>query len=177
MSSIRRSCLSAVLPLLHLELLGRLQELRECCDRWQADLQRPAHEVPTLRSLLDELRQIDSDFAELTIDWQARAVSASTEPVTLGGVDLGPFAVKFFWDRLGGGFNGLCFDVVALEPNPSGVHDGVTHPHVKHDKLCAGDATVPLQRALEQGRLAGRRRARVRLRRRAGRRALKRTLR
>src|SRR5205085_4706591 len=80
--------LSAVQALLHRELSARLQELRDCLGHWQADLGRPAPQVPALRTLLDELREIEADFADLSIDWQARAVSAGTEPVTLGGVEL-----------------------------------------------------------------------------------------
>ena len=46
------------------------------------------------------------------------------------------------------------FTVVAVTPNPSYANDNVTHPHVKNNKLCAGEAATPLKRALEQGRLA-----------------------
>ena len=67
---------------------------------------------------------------------------------------MGPFAIQFFWERLSGALNWRCFDVVALEPNPSGASEDVTHPHVRHGKLCAGDATAPLQKALGEGRLA-----------------------
>jgi hypothetical protein len=47
-----------------------------------------------------------------------------------------------------------CFDVVALDPNPAATNNLVTHPHVKDDTLCAGNAVKPLHLALDQGRLA-----------------------
>jgi hypothetical protein len=44
--------------------------------------------------------------------------------------------------------------VVALEPFPAESDNRVTHPHVKGQRLCAGDAETALRLAFEQGRLA-----------------------
>jgi hypothetical protein len=46
------------------------------------------------------------------------------------------------------------FQVVALDPNPAAANNEVFHPHLNGTSLCAGDALVPIQHALEQGRLA-----------------------
>jgi hypothetical protein len=43
--------------------------------------------------------------------------------------------------------------VVALDSNSARRNEDVTHPHVRSRQLCAGEATLPLQKALEQGRL------------------------
>jgi hypothetical protein len=110
--------------------------------------------APSLRFLLEELKQIEADFGGLTIDWKDKAVCATTESVALQHVELGPFAIRFYWLRLPRAFDSFCFDVVALEPNPPQVSDDVTHPHVKNNKLCAGDAIGPVKSALKQGRLA-----------------------
>jgi hypothetical protein len=103
---------------------------------------------------MQELGQLDADFGDLTIDWKTKAIIVETEPITLEDVYLGPFAIHFLWERLGDTPRYLCFDVVALEPNPSSVDEDVTHPHVRHQKICAGEATTALQTALDQGRLA-----------------------
>jgi hypothetical protein len=110
--------------------------------------------VPSLRFLKEELQQIDADFGGLTIDWMGKAICATTEPVTLKGVTLGPFAIRFHWERLPQAIDPYCFDAVALEPRSPAVNDAVTHPHVKNNKVCAGEAAGPIKAALEQGRLA-----------------------
>jgi hypothetical protein len=110
--------------------------------------------VPSLRFLFEELEQVDADFGGLTIDWRAKAICATTEPVTLKNVELGTFAIRFHWERLPRAFDPFCFDIVALEPRSPPDSDAVTHPHVKNNQLCAGDAVGPLRSALEQGRLA-----------------------
>jgi hypothetical protein len=43
--------------------------------------------------------------------------------------------------------------VEAVDPNPATNDEEVTHPHVKSNGLCAGDATVPIQAALQDGRI------------------------
>src|SRR5262249_50731533 len=83
-----------------------------------------------------------------------KLLSVTTEPITLEGVELGPFAIQLYWKRLAHDPGSRCFDICALEPNPAAGNDRVTHPHVKDSKLCAGEATLPIQKALEQGRLA-----------------------
>ena len=94
------------------------------------------------------------EFEEVQIDWDERFVGATTEPITLERVYLGAFAIRLHWERLARRLDAQCFDVVALDPNPAATDDRVTHPHVKDKTLCAGDATMPLKKALEQGRLA-----------------------
>src|SRR3978361_2087039 len=45
------------------------------------------------------------------------------------------------------------FTITALNPNPTGSSDEVTHPHVKDEQLCAGEATVPIAQGLVPGRV------------------------
>jgi hypothetical protein len=103
---------------------------------------------------VEELRQIDNDVGGLKIDFSQKFVSAVTEPITLKDIRLGPFAIQFYWGRLKQSADILCFDIVALDPNPAADNDDVTHPHIKKEKLCAGEASMPIKLALQQGRLA-----------------------
>lgn len=50
--------------------------------------------------------------------------------------------------------SGNVFRVIALEPNRAAPNESVTHPHVDDGRLCSGDAAVPLERALNVGRIA-----------------------
>jgi hypothetical protein len=106
-----------------------------------------------LRSLVAELRQLEAEFGNSRVDLKLKVLSATTDPITLNKVHLGAFSIDLFWDRLSAGANVYCFDVVALDPNPATAHSDVTHPHVKRKVLCPGEARLPMQHALEQGRI------------------------
>jgi hypothetical protein len=72
----------------------------------------------------------------------------------LEGVYLGAFALRLDLERLARRPGNSALDVVALDPCIPSCDESVTHPHVRDNRLCAGDATVPLARALAEGRLA-----------------------
>jgi hypothetical protein len=146
--------LTLILPELHQNLRARAQDLGGAVDELRRQLERPAPDVPTIPFLVAELRQVEDEFHGLRIDWKQKTIGATTEPITLRGVALGPFEIQLYCDRLTDLTSERCFDVVALEPNPPVANDRVTHPHVKDDTLCAGNATIPLLKALEQGRIA-----------------------
>ncbi len=110
--------------------------------------------VPDLRTFLAELKQLGDDFESVDVDCRARTITATAKPITLEGVYLGPFAIRLNWDRLLHSATSHCFVIDALEPHPAAANAEVTHPHVSHEELCAGDASRPLEHALEQGRLA-----------------------
>ena len=114
----------------------------------------PSCSAPDLRHLLEELRQLDDEFGDLRLDFKKKTLSVTTEAIELEEVYLGPFSIQFAWDRLAQKATSQCFEVVALDPHPAATNQAVTHPHVHGGSLCAGDALVPIQRALEQGRLA-----------------------
>ena len=46
------------------------------------------------------------------------------------------------------------YTIHALEPNPAEGRPEVVHPHVDRHRLCEGDASMPIRRALDDGRLA-----------------------
>ena len=124
------------------QLLGSLREV----------LTTSKHSVAPLASWLADVRQLEDEFDEVEVKWKDKIVRVVTEPITLGEVELGPFAIDLHWDRLGSTKGVHCFEIHALEPNPAQGRDDVVHPHVLKTDLCAGDAAVPLQRALDDGR-------------------------
>jgi hypothetical protein len=105
------------------------------------------------RSVLADLRELEEEFGGLDINLRARRLAVTTEPVELEWVHLGPFAIRLCWTRLQQNPGPLNFEIEALEPNPAASDETVTHPHVRRGVLCAGCATLPIRRALEQGRL------------------------
>lgn len=141
-------------PPLQARVLAILAEIEKAAhDAWLF-LRQSAPPVPSLAFLVAELRQVEDEFGELEIDLKERFVCATTEPIELEGIRLGSFAIRFYWQRLGHGSDTQCFDVMALHPNPAATDSRVTHPHVKSDRLCAGEARTTLAKALEEGRLA-----------------------
>jgi hypothetical protein len=136
------------------ELLTRTKALATAIDLLVARLRQGPPDVPGVRFLFDELHQIQADFGNLAVDWKAQAVYAVTEPITLKDVYLGPFALRFCWDRLPRIAGPACFEIVATDPHPADSNDEVTHPHVRRRGLCAGDGAMAVRLALDQGRLA-----------------------
>jgi hypothetical protein len=127
---------------------------RAALERIGQQMEEPAAIVPDLRCLLAELNQLYDEFGEIQVDLKRNTLSVTTEPITLEEVYLGPFAIELHWPRLLAVPSSHCFEIVALDPHPAATNDSVTHPHVNDGALCAGDAALPIQRALEQCRLA-----------------------
>ena len=133
--------------------------------RWQLDrlaqalpaLRRsvgPIGRPPNLADWVHELDALEAEFGRFETGERGMVLRVVTEPVTLEGIALGPFAVELVLARLGRDPGPSCFRIVALDSNPAVGREEVTHPHVSGEELCAGDATVPIQRALADGRLA-----------------------
>ena len=109
--------------------------------------------IPTLRDLLGELDQLDSEFGGWDYDNAVSELSVTTESIRLEDIDLGRFEVRL---RLGQPITQmmgrLCW-VEALEPNPAASNAEVTHPHVSGEAICVGDAGPELLHALHDGRV------------------------
>jgi hypothetical protein len=110
--------------------------------------------IPDVRTLLEEFDQLDAEFDGFRVDYRGHFLTVTTAPIELEAIYLGPFVITFDWRRLADGAGSRCFDIEALEPNRAAMNEEVIHPHVSHGILCAGDGALPIQRALEQGRLA-----------------------
>jgi len=141
-------------PQLRRSLLGLVQAVRNAVNQTSQQLQQPTPPVPDLRCLVEELRQLNDEFGNVEMDFKKKMIHVVTEPIELEDVYLGDFVIQLSWSRLAREAGSQCFEIVAQDPQPAATNDEVTHPHVRSGALCAGDATVPIQRALEQGRLA-----------------------
>ena len=130
-------------------LRGCSEAANEVRDRW---IERPP-EVPSLRDLLGELQQLGEEFGTPVLDDRKNFIAIQTKAIVLEGIYLGEFLIRLHWPRLAEKADSECFEVVAADPHPAGNNPNVTHPHVKNNSLCAGEATRPLALALEQGRL------------------------
>jgi hypothetical protein len=108
--------------------------------------------VPSVRELLAEFRQLQDEFPSVGFG-KGGELSAETEPVELEGIYLGPFRIVLDVAAMGEGKAVSGLRVVAMDPNPAGCNDEVTHPHVSGERLCAGDATAPINAAMAEGRI------------------------
>ena len=108
---------------------------------------------PSPRSLYEEVLALQREFPALRCDLDRphELLAVETERIVLQGIDLGPFEIRFACDPAVGL---LEYTVVALEPHPPATNEGITHPHVQGDVLCAGDAKYALRTALRDGRLS-----------------------
>src|ERR1035437_6974692 len=136
---------------------------REAITQWAAELisratelqgiasppGRPEH--PTLRDLVSELLQLEEEFDDVAFDPKSHTVTVCLEPVTLKDIYLGPFKVEL-------DLRSLCrreraYKVIAIDPHPASSNDNTTHPHVRDEELCEGDAKPGINSALRAGRL------------------------
>jgi hypothetical protein len=108
---------------------------------------------PRLSDIIEELHQIDQELGEYQFDLKERTISVVTEPITLNDTPLGPFEIKLSIDQIEKLYTNSPYRIIALESNPAGADDSVTHPHVNSERLCEGDGHVSIVKALEQGRL------------------------
>ncbi len=76
-----------------------------------------------------DLVALQAEFDEVSFDRRGRTISATTEPIELEGVYLGPFEIRLDWGDLAEG-RPHNYRVIALDANPSAANDSVTHPHV-----------------------------------------------
>lgn len=127
------------------ELIGQLYLL-------QANVKRQTEpvSVPSLRSILEDLRFLGEEFPEVEVDLRHAEITAITEPIILDSIELGRFAIILDWSASG---RPHPYRIVAQEPNPASSNDEVIHPHVTSDYLCEGEAEGAIRTALEQGRL------------------------
>jgi hypothetical protein len=106
-------------------------------------------DLPTQQVLYEELLALPNEFEDVVYDLRAETIEVKTAPITLEEIELGSFRIVISGKDI---VTGL-FEVIAVTPNPAVRRPDVTHPHVFNQRLCEGDATVPLQNALWDGRL------------------------
>jgi hypothetical protein len=130
----------------------RSQLARSC--RFLNEIAESLHEpltyrLPTQQLLYEELLALSDEFEDVEFDLREETISVNTKPISLEEIELGRFRVVLSGRDL---VTGL-FQDIAITPNPAVTRRDVTHPHVYDNRLCEGDATVPLQNALWAGRL------------------------
>jgi len=150
----RRHGLALIVPMLQAEMVACARHLRRQLERFEDHLESTPPKRFSVATIAADLRQLEAEFGAITVHRRQRAISVNTEPITLDDVELGSFALKLFWDRDWQGWRAECFEIIALEPNPASSDESVTHPHVKGNVLCAGNATAALGKALEEKRIA-----------------------
>jgi hypothetical protein len=113
-------------------------------------------EPPKLADILAELTQAEDEFEQaVKFDRAAGTLSVTTDHIDLEDIALGRFEIKIRLNDLGcTSARHPAYSVIAKDPNPAGGNDQVTHPHVSHDTLCEGDASVALHKSLLGGRLS-----------------------
>ena len=107
----------------------------------------------THRQVFSELRALEEELGAARYDRDDCALTAITDPIVLEGVHLGRFEIRLLLDRLDEPDPQRYLRIVALEPNPSVRNQDVTHPHVKQERPCVGDAGTSIEQALKTGRL------------------------
>ena len=116
-------------------------------------LDRRHREVPTLATILAELRAIQEEFDDVAFNADEGALSAITEPITLEDTYLGPFRIALSLDKLREIHQKIPYYIIAIEPHPAAKDEAITHPHVSNEVLCEGDGAAAIRTALEDGRL------------------------
>ena len=109
--------------------------------------------APALNDIVAELHHVEQEFGELIFDFKAGTASIKTDCIVLEGMSLGPFEICLSLNNIGKMATDSPYRVIALEPNPAGSDADVTHPHVRYERLCEGDGFIPIQKAIQQGRL------------------------
>jgi hypothetical protein len=155
LSHARRRGWSVAAAMVHSRMPLQIRLLQADLTQLLSRLTCPAKQPPalTLRSLLEEFEQLESEFEQVEYRLKDQVIAVRTDSITLEDVELGPFSMELHLKRLSQPSSG-CFDCVALDPNPAASNSSVTHPHVSDKSLCAGDAALPIAAALQQGRLA-----------------------
>lgn len=129
-----------------------LDDLSYSLKKFQEIINIDEPKVPRLSDIISELSQLEQELGEYQFSLKDKTISVITEPITLEDVSLGPFEIRLLIDRIGSLYSDAPYKIIALEPNPAGSDDSITHPHVSSEKLCEGDGHTAIRCAIEQGR-------------------------
>lgn len=130
----------------------RIEALREQLAELAARLgQASVSRVPPPQQIYEDLLALEVEFEDFEIDLDQTKLSVTTDSIELEGQYLGEFKVVLNWSRIGA--SNSAFEVIADDPHPPVRDENVTHPHVTDDRLCEGEAKLPIRQALQQGRL------------------------
>ena len=108
-------------------------------------------EVSAVGCIYADLVALEDEFEDLEVDFDERALSVTTQPITLEHLELGPFQIRLHWANIAERY--APYEVIALEPAPASANHSVTHPHVQDRVLCPGEGRSAIDAALSSGRL------------------------
>ncbi|MDP6720265.1 MAG: hypothetical protein QGF59_16510, partial [Pirellulaceae bacterium] len=106
---------------------------------------------PTYKTIYRDLISLHDEFDEISWNKRSKTLSATTDPITLHDIYLGPFTICLNWGSCGVA-HAMPYEVVAVDPHPAASNESIVHPHVQDGSLCAGDGCVPSRHALQEGR-------------------------
>jgi len=109
--------------------------------------------LASIRDVHSDLGQVDQEFGGLFHDAREHAISVRTEEIELEGIYLGDFEIWLHIPCLGKTECHDSYRIRALDPHPAAEDESVTHPHVKDEILCPGDAATGIRAALMHGRI------------------------
>ncbi len=108
--------------------------------------------LASTRDIYADLVSLHQEFDEVSFDRLGRTLSATTEPIELEGIYLGPFEIRLNWGDLPKG-RPHNYRVIAIDAHPAVSNESVTHPHVQDEFVCEGEGHQPIRNALDQRRL------------------------
>ena len=150
-------CVSRSWQAASMQLKRRVERITENLPYYVTEVDHAARSCqqkpPSLGDVFLDLKQAQEEFGELKYDREEKALSIVTEPIELEDIYLGDFEIRLRIPGLAEGHRDSAYTVVALDPHPAGCCDSVTHPHVRDETLCAGDAAAAIESALAQGRI------------------------
>ena len=130
-----------------------LSQIPYSVSKLESLLDRRRKQVPSLGTILAELKAIQEEFDDVAFNPEEGALSAITEPITLEGTYLGRFRIALYLDKLNEVYHRIPYHVIATDPHPSAKDEAITHPHVSNEVLCEGEGAAAIRAALEDGRL------------------------
>jgi hypothetical protein len=109
--------------------------------------------IPTIADIFAEITHLVDDFEQVEILPKEKRIDVITDEITLEEVYLGRFSIQLHLDSLWRQRDATAFVILAQDPNSSSSDSSCTHPHVRDEAICAGDAAAPISHALAQGRI------------------------
>ncbi|MCY2927955.1 MAG: hypothetical protein NTV86_00385 [Planctomycetota bacterium] len=132
----------------------KLSELSYYSSHVEQTLQGGGRRGFSARDIMADLRQVEEEFDGFRYDRGQKALSVIVGPVQLEDVYLGEFEIRLLLASMGqAGRSSASYRVVAMDPNPAGCNEAVSHPHLSDERLCEGEASAPIRAALAEGRI------------------------
>jgi hypothetical protein len=136
------------------EYLSSLRDIGPAVQSLIEDAEHTPEPIPSLRDLFEELLAVEEDFNTLSIDHKAGTIAVLTDAIELEDVDLGRFSIELSYRAIGDLSHDRWFKAITQDPRSPSHDSSITHPHVCDDRVCTGDASVPIRIALTTGRLS-----------------------